>query len=169
MVTDLIYQEARTMNATALPLIVAPGQGEPIWHLGSLVEVVLEGAQTGGILALIVTEGPRGMASPPHVHTREEETFLVLDGEVAFTIDGATTVAGPGTAVYAPRGIPHHFEVVSERARFHNLITPAGFEEFFRELSEPAPRREVPPPGEGMSGIGRVREVCARFGVEVLV
>lgn len=48
-------------------------------------------------------------------------------------------------------------------------MTPAGFEDFFRELSEPAPRREVPPPGEGMSSAGRVREVCARFGVEVLV
>jgi quercetin dioxygenase-like cupin family protein len=156
------------MNATARPLVVPPGEAEAIWHLGSLVEIALDGRRTVGALALVVSEGPRGMASPPHVHAREEETFIVLEGEVAFTIGGATTVAGPGTVVYAPRGIPHHFEVVSERARFQNLITPAGFEDFFRELSEPAPRREVPPPGEGMSGLGRVREVCARFGVEVL-
>lgn len=68
-------------------------------------------------MAVVETEGPRGMASPPHVHSREDETFRVVAGEVAFTIDGERTIAGPGTTVHAPRGVPHHFEVVSEQAR----------------------------------------------------
>ena len=152
----------------ARPLVTGRGRGEPIWHLGSLVEIVLSGPDTGGAFALVETEGRAGMQAPVHVHSREEETFQVLEGEVAFTVEGATAVAGPGTVVHLPRGVPHSFRVISPTARFQNLISPAGFENFFRELSEPAPERALPPEGQGMEGLERLSEVCARFGVELL-
>lgn len=54
-------------------------------------------------------------------------------------------------------------------ARFYNLITPAGFEGFFRALSEPAPRRELPPPLGGPPDIARIKKVAAEYGCEVLI
>lgn len=144
-------------------------QGEAIWHLGALVTIRLDAADTGGALSVVETVAPRGMGSPPHVHTREEETFIVLEGELVFSFDGTETVAGSGTVVHLPRDIPHWFTVESETARFLNVITPGGFENFFRTLSEPAARRELPPPLDGPPDIERIREVAAGFGVEILV
>jgi quercetin dioxygenase-like cupin family protein len=149
-------------------VLTGRGDGEPIWHLGSLVEILLSGPQTGGAFALVDTTGPAGMQAPPHVHSREEETFQVLEGEVAFTVAGVTAVGRPGTIVHIPRGVPHAFRVVSPTARFQNLISPAGFEDFFRALSEPAPARILPPAGAGMAGLERLPAVCGRFGVELL-
>jgi quercetin dioxygenase-like cupin family protein len=144
-------------------------EGEAIWHLGALVTIRLDGTDTGGALALVETIAPRGMGSPPHVHTREDETFIVLEGEVAFSFDGRETAARAGTAVHLPRGVPHWFTVVSERARFLSVISPAGFEDFFRALSEPAARRELPPALDGPPDIEPIRQVAARFGCEILV
>jgi quercetin dioxygenase-like cupin family protein len=151
------------------PVVIRRGEGEAIWHLGSLVEILLDGPRTGGALALVETLGPAGMQAPPHVHSREDETFLVVEGTVSFTVGGATSDAGPGTVVHLPRGVPHAFRVVSPTARLQNLIAPAGFEDFFRQLSEPAPRRAIPPAGAGMAGLDRLPEVCAGFGVTLLV
>ncbi len=56
---------------------------------------------------------PQGFSPPRHVHTREDEVFLVLDGDVCFDVDGERRAAGPGTTVYMPRGVPHSFRIQS--------------------------------------------------------
>src|SRR5690606_6122352 len=73
------------------------------------------------------------MAGPPlHVHTREDEWFYILKGELTFEVGGKRIVAGAGTSVFAPREIPHAFrnftnEVVEALA----VVTPSNFEGFF--------------------------------------
>lgn len=143
--------------------------GEAIWHLGALVTIALDGAATDGALAIVEELAPEGMRTPPHLHRREDETFVVLEGEVSFDCDGEATVGGPGAVVHLPRGVPHSFEVTSKRARFLNLLAPAGFEGFFRAMGEPAPRRELPPPLSGRPDIEQIKRVAARFECEVRV
>jgi mannose-6-phosphate isomerase-like protein (cupin superfamily) len=71
------------------------------------------------------------------VHEREDELFYVLEGEHVFRVGDREFAAGPGVVVFAPRGVPHaHRRLVPRRGRFFTMVSPAGFEGFFRELAE---------------------------------
>lgn len=90
---------------------------------------------------------PAGFSPPRHIHTREDEVFLILEGEVWFDLDGEQRLTGPGAAVYMPRGVPHTFRVKSPVARMLGVMTPGAFEQLFRNLSAPARARTMPTPG----------------------
>ena len=84
-------------------------EGEARWWWGNLAVLKLTGEDTrGGLTVVEVTMGPGRMA-PPHVHHREEETFLVTQGQLTFQIGEQTINAGPGDVVVGPRDIPHRF------------------------------------------------------------
>ena len=73
-----------------------------------------------------------------HTHEREDEYSYVLSGRLTVQVGDDVIEAGPGELVVKPRGIPHAFwNAGSEPVRFLELISPAGFEEYFFELAEP--------------------------------
>ena len=122
---------------------------EPLWFLGTLVRVELDGSQTAGRFSLFEIVFPRGAAPPVHSHP-QDETFYVIDGELTVWIDdGAARPCGPGSVVFASAGTPHTFRVESDTARVLGLSTPAGIEEYFRALAEPAQWPWLPPPADG--------------------
>src|SRR5688500_4160467 len=123
------------------------GRTQPLWFIDHLVHVHVDGDASGGALALIAERGRRGDMPPLHVHRRDDETFHVLEGEVTLFIGGDRIVLGPGQAAFAPRHVPHTYRVESEQARWLVIATPAGFDAFVREVSEPAPADELPPAG----------------------
>jgi len=89
---------------------------------------------TGGALGIIEEIDP--LDTPPHVHTAEDEIFYVLEGEHVFRIGDDEHALGPGEAVFAPRGVPHsQRRAVQRTGRTLSMVSPAGFEGFFRELS----------------------------------
>jgi mannose-6-phosphate isomerase-like protein (cupin superfamily) len=105
---------------------------------------------------------PVGFASPYHTHRREDESFYVLDGKVAFVCNGEWLEAGPGAFVYGPRDIAHGFKVIGERpARMLVMCTPAGFEQFI--LDQAAPIEEPPSPPD----MGRLMMLAERHGIEI--
>ena len=90
---------------------------------------------TGGSFSIIEELAP--LDTPSHVHENEDELFVVLEGEHEFTVGDTVFDVGPGAVVFAPRGVPHsHRRIVPRTGRFLTLVSPAGFEGFFRELSE---------------------------------
>lgn len=107
-------------------------------HLGGLVTIRAAAEDTNGSLAIVEERTARGYTIPPHLHQREDETVFVIDGTVEYTVDGTTATAAAGEAAFLPRGVPHHFTVVSEQAHFLVIVTPGGFERFFVEVSPPA-------------------------------
>jgi quercetin dioxygenase-like cupin family protein len=121
-----------------------------------------------GRVAVIEHLAPRGFGSPLHVHSREDEWFYVLEGELTFWVSGEATSAPAGSFVYGPRGIPHTFTVESERARFLLVTEPAGFDQFVRALSEPATERTLPPADVAPPDPARLAAVAAEFGIEIL-
>jgi quercetin dioxygenase-like cupin family protein len=138
---------------------------EPLWFLGTVVRLKLTGEQTGGRFALWEGVLPYGAAPPLHSHP-QDETFYVLDGNVTIWIvepellvDDAggqprwlDTCARPsvaGNVAYAPAGTAHTFRVTSDVARMLFLSTPAGIEDFVRDLAEPARWPWLPPPPAG--------------------
>ncbi len=107
-------------------------------------------------------EMPPEFASPYHTHHREDESFYVLEGEVAFVCGGTWLKAGPGTFVYGPREIAHGFKVIGNiPARMLLMCTPGGFEQFV--LQQTTPITEPPSPPD----MGRLMTLSAQFGIDI--
>lgn len=103
--------------------------------LGGPVRILLDGKQTHGAFALVEIRGQPGDMVPPHVHTREEETFHVVEGELEMRCGGHTTVLRTGDTFFAPRHVPHSPKFVgTSPGRVLVTLTPAGFERAFREI-----------------------------------
>ena len=158
------------MNATLTPT-AAPHfdqHGEARWFGNGLFEFLVPSSQTGGTMSVFRATLPRGFSPPRHIHTREDEAFLVLEGAVLFDVDGKSITAGPGTNGYMPRGVPHTFRVDSEVAVMLGVMTPGGFEELFRNLGVPAGARVLPPPTSVPFDVAAVVAEQTRLGTEVV-
>lgn len=138
------------MNPTeaVAALVRDPGEGERIWFANSLMIMKARAADTNGEFGLVESVAPPGYSPPLHVHSREDETFWVLEGELTVVCGEETYVAGPGTMAFLPRGVPHTFRVDGDvPARLTTLITPGGMEEFFAKVGRPAEDFGLPPAG----------------------
>lgn len=138
---------------------------EHLWMLNTLMTVVAGADETGGAYTLLRQRQTPAGNPPPHTHRDEDEAFYVIAGEVRFTVDGVTTVAGAGDFTFAPRGVPHGYEVTSDEADLLVLANPGGIERFFREVGAPAPEAVLPEPTA--PDIERVVATAARHGIEV--
>jgi quercetin dioxygenase-like cupin family protein len=113
-------------------LVIPPEAGEKLTAFGDTVLVKLTTEQTGGALAVMLSEAPPGGGPPLHRHGHEHEVFYVLEGRMSFFADGVWTEGGPGTLTYLPRGQAHTFKNVGDVPSKMLIITlPSGFEQFF--------------------------------------
>jgi mannose-6-phosphate isomerase-like protein (cupin superfamily) len=142
--------------------------GDPYWYGNSLFEFLVPAASTGGALTVFRATMPEGFGPPRHIHTREDEVFLVEDGEALFDVDGRILTAGPGTTVFMPRGVPHTFQVQSPVSRMLGVMTPGGFEELFRTLGVAADERRLPPAGAVPFDLPAVMAEQERLGTRVV-
>src|SRR5262245_7912705 len=120
----------------------------PVWikaHEGKVISPIggdesyykVVGEQTGGQFAMLEQNVPPGHGPRRHVHTREEESFYILEGEFGFEIGDQSFVARPGSFVLGPRDIPHRFlNAGTSIGRFLLIISPPGLEPFFSEFSD---------------------------------
>jgi mannose-6-phosphate isomerase-like protein (cupin superfamily) len=123
---------------------------------------VLRGDRSDGRFALIEqTIPPRALAAPIHVHEREDEYSFVLAGRLGAQIGDQVVEAGPGELVLKPRGIPHAFwNPGDEEARVLEIISPAGFEQYFADLAPELARPDDP-------DFAALAEIRARYGLTV--
>jgi mannose-6-phosphate isomerase-like protein (cupin superfamily) len=143
-------------------------QGEARWYGDSMFEFLIPSDATGGTLSVFRATLVEGFSPPRHVHTREDEVFLVLDGDVLFDLDGEYLLAGPGTSVFMPRGVPHTFRIESPVARLLGVIAPGNFEQLFRNLSVPAAERRLPERRSVPLDVPAVIAEQIRLGTEVV-
>jgi quercetin dioxygenase-like cupin family protein len=126
-----------------------PDIDDSLEHLGVVGDtytILVSGADTAGRYTLIDMHVPPGGGPPPHRHDFEE-MFSILDGEIEFTFRGEPTVGHAGETVNVPANAPHVFTNASDRpARLLCLCSPAGQEDFFREIGVPVTTRTEPPP-----------------------
>jgi quercetin dioxygenase-like cupin family protein len=142
----------------------------PYDHLGLRLHIRLTGQDTAGSLALIKHAGRGGTGSPLHRHTREAETFFVLDGDLDGWLDNNHTTVSTGDTLYLPAGSEHAYRVRSNTARFLLLITPAGFEQFFIADGTPSdPDAELPPVPEPPPPevVERLGQILSDYGVTI--
>jgi quercetin dioxygenase-like cupin family protein len=118
--------------------VVEPGGGRR-GKLAPGVGVIfkIDGEDTGGALSIVEHPFEVGALVPPHTHTLEDEYSIVLEGEIGFRSNDQEVVLGPGGYIIKPRGEVHAmWNAGSTPARMIEVITPAGFERFFREFVE---------------------------------
>src|SRR3954453_7485065 len=116
--------------------VIGPNDGKA-GFLGSIgVRFMIDGEDAGGDFSLV--EHPlsaRALAAPLHRHTREDEYSYVLEGRMGALLGDEVVEAGPGDLVFKPRNQWHTFwNAGDEPCRILEIISPAGFEHFFREL-----------------------------------
>lgn len=148
------------MNATATR-ILGPQEGETVNLFALGVRFMIDGEATGGAFSLVEHPlPPRALGAPLHTHKNEDEYSYVLEGRVGVQLGDEVLEAGPGELVFKPRGVSHAFwNAGDEPARLLELISPAGFENYFREM---APLLAAPEPDEAALG-----EVLARYELDL--
>ncbi len=160
------------MNAsgtqTLKPHSVPSSEGEARWWFGALAVIKATAADTGGQMAIVEVTEPPGAAGPLHVHHREDEAFWVLEGEATIEIGDRTIHARAGDYAFGPRDIPHRYTVGDSGCRMLFICTPGGFEGLVRDMSEPAPTRQLPPPMDKEPDWERVAAVAEAYGCELL-
>ncbi len=140
---------------------------QPLWFIDNLVYVHIDGKDSGGAYSLVESSAARNSMPPLHVHHRDDETFYVLDGEMRLFVGDRELVLTAGHAALAPRGVAHTYRVESDRARFIVVNSPAGFEQFVRAASEPAPSDELPP-ADRPADPAALAQAAADYGIEIL-
>src|ERR687893_1211221 len=149
------------------PIHVASGEGTMRWVVGDLVTFKIAGEHTNGAFTLGEEVTPPQGGPPPHLHTHEDETFYVVEGELEFVVGESTISAGAGSVVHGPKGTPHSFRNVgSAPSRMVVIITPAGLERFFEEAGEPVTDPSSPP--EGPPDVERLAPVGQTDRLEIL-
>jgi uncharacterized RmlC-like cupin family protein len=108
------------------------------------------------------------MATPVHRHSREDEAFYLLDGEVSVYFGDQVVRAGAGDFLWAPREVPHAFCVESALARLLVVSTPAGFQQFLFDTGEPAAVLMAPPHAAEPPDLDALVAALADYGVTVV-
>jgi quercetin dioxygenase-like cupin family protein len=143
------------------PIQISADGGNKVNVLGIPMVVRIHGRDTAGVVSAVESHDVPGGGPPPHIHTREDETFQVLEGEYEFTVAGSSFVAGKGATIFAPRGIPHTYRYLGQApGRLMCVITPAGFERFFEAVGALTPQQQ--------QDIPRVLGIAKEFGLEIL-
>ncbi len=98
----------------------------------------IEGQGTEGRFSVVHHPlAPHALAAPLHYHHNEDEYSYVLQGTLGAMLGDEVVTAGPGTWVFKPRHQWHTFwNAADAPARLLEIISPAGFKEYFRELVE---------------------------------
>ncbi|MCZ6873452.1 MAG: cupin domain-containing protein [bacterium] len=118
-------------------IVVHPDDDVTTVHgAGDAYRFLITGPQSNGKYFAMDARVPPGAGPPPHIQTREEEAFYVLDGELVFRADGQRIVGRQGTFVHVPRGVAHHFKNESDKdARVLIWFGPAGIETMMERMA----------------------------------
>jgi quercetin dioxygenase-like cupin family protein len=128
--------------------------------------VCLSGADTGGAYCVLEVALAPGMSVPRHTHTREDEAYYVLSGELEVIVADEVFVLRAGDTLIAPRDIPHQLRN-SGNAENHYLLvfSPSGFEGFLEATAIPAPDDAAAPTEPPAVPVRNVHELAADYGI----
>ncbi|WP_019587684.1 cupin domain-containing protein [Deinococcus apachensis] len=147
-----------------LPRLLRAGDGQPVVAPGEEVTFKLTGRDTNGALALgLVTTQPGG-GPPPHIHHREDELFILVEGELQVgSVEGWMT-ARAGDVVFLPAGSVHTFHNAGVvPSRHWVLTTPPGFEQFYPRFAAILNGAQDGPPD-----LARLGATATEYGIELL-
>ena len=146
------------------------GEGTHIAVVGDLYRFLAVGEETNDTYALWEATVFPGGGPPPHVHSREEEGFFLLEGELTFSVGDEQIVAGPGSFANMPVGVKHAFKNEGTvPAKMLILLAPSGLEKMFLQTGKvlTSADDDVPPPNS--EEIQRLLKIAPEYGIEIRV
>jgi quercetin dioxygenase-like cupin family protein len=146
--------------------VVQPGEGDYVALPGFGAVFKLSSKTNGGEVSIVEHPFEVGLITAAHRHTREDEHSIVLAGEIGFRSDDSEVVLGPGGYITKPRGQMHAmWNAGSEPGRIIEIITPGGFENYFRELGELLVEHANDPVGRVLHELPEFGELADRYGL----
>jgi quercetin dioxygenase-like cupin family protein len=141
--------------------VLGPDEGQTVNLLALGVRFMIEGRRSGGAFSLVEHPLPaRALGSPLHTHRNEAEYSYILEGRVGLQLGDEVLVAGPGELVFKPRGVPHAFWNAGDvPARLLEIISPAAFENYFREMAPLLP--------DVKGNHERIMQVAQRYDLDI--
>jgi len=145
-------------------------EGQTLAVVGDIYRFLATGDDTNGTYAQIEALVPPGGGPPPHIHTREEESFYVMEGEITITLGSERIVATAGMFANVAVGTLHSFRNEGNRpAKMLITVAPAGLEKMFLEVGVPVPAGSTAAPHPTKEEIGKLLSIAAKYGVEIKV
>ena len=147
------------------PISRTPGTGPTVDVLGVTHVYKAMADDTGQQFSIWESIVPPGHGAPAHTHTREDEVFYVLSGEVLFEVEGAAAPLrlGAGAFLFGPRDIRHGYRNVG-KITAHLLVFAmpgGGLDRMFAAFDEAGKRAGHRP------DIATVTAIAAQYGVVI--
>jgi mannose-6-phosphate isomerase-like protein (cupin superfamily) len=135
-------------------------EGRQIPAIGLGITMKTDGKSTHDAYSLFeYSIPPRTDGPPPHIHTREDESFICLAGQLDVYLGGEDFTLGAGDYLYLPRDVVHTFRnTYDEESRVISVVSPAGLEGYYQALAD------MPP---GPKDIGKIKLIMADFGIQL--
>lgn len=140
--------------------VVGLSDGLPLAALNLVCKV--RANDLNGSLTILDGHGlPPGGFISPHTHSREDECFVVLEGEFHYIVGDEMGTASTGSYILKPRGLPHAFcNKGTVPARALMIFAPSGVEAVFQGLADLSAK------GMDRDGERKARAIlAARYGV----
>ena len=147
--------------ATTQATVLGPADGKSGQLGGIGVRFMIDSATSGGGFSLVEHPmPPRALGAPLHRHSREDEYSYVLEGRVGALLGDEVVYGEPGDLIFKPRDQWHTFWNADDSpARILEVISPAGFEQFFSELVDLG--------GVTAAAPEQLGELSVRYGLEM--
>jgi len=135
-------------------------EGHAIAAIGLGITVKTDGKSTRDAYSMFeYTVPPETNGPPPHLHTREDESFICLAGKLDVSLGGEEFTIGHGDFLFLPRDVVHAFRnPYGEESRVVSVVSPAGLERYYQALAD------MPP---GPKDISLIKTIMADFGIEM--
>ena len=162
----MLNQESKGLRLIQ-PGLIHSGEGRRFAIPGGICTIKATGEDTGGTYAMIEMLIPPQGGPPPHIHSREIESFYILEGSLSFWLSDRKLSGSAGSLVIAPPGLTHTFKNEEDAtARVLLLITPAGLEEFFQEVGVPTKEQSALLEHFTPENLERMVTTASKYGVE---
>lgn len=137
-----------------------PDGGKKCSVFADTITIKIPSEMTNGAYSVSEDVTLPGQGAPPHIHSRELETFIVLEGEYEFQCGDSKFKGSNGAMVVLPKEIPHAFKNTGNTTgRTLVILVPGGMEKVFEEL-------DAMPPGP--PDIGKINAITMKYGVKFL-
>ena len=150
----------------------SPALSNSRWYKGLLISRMAGPADNNGAFDFTIARVRPGTEPPPHVHSREDEFFYLLSGQMSVYVDREVFTAKAGECIFLPRRKAHAWRITSEEVNMIAVITPAGFTDALEKLSAPAERMELPADADTITyanaDLTETIKVHEQYGVRLL-
>jgi quercetin dioxygenase-like cupin family protein len=151
--------------------IISLDNAPAYWFLNALHLLLAHNKSGDGVYSLIHLTAPPLLETPYHLHHAEDEAFYVLEGELTVIRDGEKIIAGPGSYVFLPRGVPHGFRNNSDKSSKVLIhVIPGGevgFVGMMLEMAIPIQDRHKLPAATPPD-LKRLSSLCEQNNISVL-